>query len=69
MITFYIFFAILSSVSYFMNYKFGFWVRIFISVIVFIVPSLFLTFFILKVGDEPPANSKIISRDEINNKI
>lgn len=58
MIAIYLFFVILSMFSYFiLSKKFRIGIRILFSVAIFVLPSLFFTLWILKVGDQAPADS------------
>lgn len=60
MIGLYILFFALGVITFTVTAKFGLPVRTGIAVAVFIVPSILVTLWFLKVGDKPPADATTV---------
>lgn len=53
----YIAFLVLGVIAFFLMAKFGLPIRIAVALAVFIVPSIVLTMWIVRVGDKPPPDA------------
>lgn len=58
MIAIYLFFAALSILFYFFTKKINLGLRVLFSIFIFIIPSLFFTIWIIKLGDRVPIESE-----------
>jgi len=58
MIAIYLFFSTLSILVYFLTKKFIIGLRILFSILIFIIPFLFFTIWIIKMGDRVPIESE-----------
>lgn len=69
MIAIYLFFSTLSILFYFFAKKFNIRLRNLFSILIFIVPSLFFTIWIMKIGDRVPVDSEEYHQENNGNEM
>jgi hypothetical protein len=61
MILLYIFFFVAGVVTFLVTSKLGLPLRVGVALAIFFVPSILVTLWLLKVGDKPPPDARIIN--------